>query len=290
MVVVFRRLSWIWVALIVGGCPDFPTSLLPDLNPGWFDGAVDRGPDKQDIAISPDAVSHDAVSPDAVSPDAVSPDTVSPDTVSPPPPILIFNTANWTYHSNYANPGHPQITNSAETTLIPDNCFNAGAALLSTSDPSPPFAVELEFSIYDNDGGSVYSSADGIAFMFGKNRSAYGTPPIGPYRGVIVDGSGYSVHFSIYGTRQVILADGWGTPLKTNSGPQVSSIYTHGQWKKVRVEVRSTSVKVHYDGALIIDHTGTINATTHKAFGFGAGTGAADGRHSIRNVRLLPLI
>jgi hypothetical protein len=77
--------------------------------------------------------------------------------------------------------------------------------------------------------------------------------------------------------------------LKTNSGPQVSSIYTHGQWKAVRVEVRSTSIKVHYDGALIIDHSGTFDVTTHKAFGFGAGTGGADGRHRIRNVRLLPL-
>lgn len=246
-------------------------------------------PDAATDSVPPDAAT-DSVPPDAVA-DSVPPDVVADSTAADqwPSSPLLFDLAGWTYHANGNNvPGHPQVTNTATTTLIPDNCYQAGAAVLSTLDPLPPFAVEFEFSIYDDDGGPVYNSADGIAFMFAKDRGAYGTPPSGSARGVISDGIGYAVHFSIWGTRQVILTDGLGTPLQTNASPTVASVYTDGQWQPVRVEVRSSSVQVLYDGVLIIDQAISVG-TIHRAFGFGAGTGDADGEHRIRNVRLQPL-
>lgn len=202
-----------------------------------------------------------------------------------PANFLVFDDASFDYYSNQN--GDVSASDGTELTLIPDEVTQAGVAVLHTQMMQPPYDVEFEFSIFDDDGqGSPFNSADGMAVMLLDDAGAYEqqSPPDGQGRGVLDDGSGYAVHFAIYGARQAFLDGTDGTAL---DGPDDldPSIYSHGQWRSVRIEVREDRISVYYEDALALEHVGTID-TTHGAIGFGAGTGGADGQHQIRNVRI----
>ena len=206
------------------------------------------------------------------------------------PKNLIYYSAN--------NKGYPKV-NGREMTLIPVNHYSAAQVVFFKSNAPMPFEIEFEYSIYDQDGGSDYGSrwhsADGLVFMFLKNRDAYKykQPPAGVERGVIDDGTGYGVHFAIYGNRTVELKNPagkiLGSSLYYRRKEQLPDVYTHGQWRKVIIRVTESSVMVNYADHPVISWSGKLD-TAFRGIGFGAGTGGANGEHKIRNVKISPLM
>lgn len=189
--------------------------------------------------------------------------------------------------------GYPKI-NRYEITLVPDQKKKAAGVIFLKSKMGVPFEINFDYSIYGDDGGDPWASADGLVFMFCKNSSAYETqkPPTGGNRGFIEDGTGYGVHFAIYGwNRGILLKDGYGDLLKSAFFDRNSArrdIYTHGEWRHVKITVHESSIVVFYEGKPVLRWDYKID-TEHKGIGFGAATGAADGEHKIRNVTVKPV-
>jgi hypothetical protein len=206
-------------------------------------------------------------------------------------PPLAFD-ASWSYHSNPVNLLSPSGSNELE--LIPDGEQSRGAAVLLTDPPEPPFRLTFEYTIFDDDGGTeaehVWSSGDGISIMLLKDPGWYEQPghlpPTSIGRGFALDGTGIGIHFELYGTRQLVIRDGFGTQI---GSPLVvdPSVYPHGVWRSVAVEVSLAQIVVHYEGNEIVTLEGPHDAS-HLGLGFGAGTGAADGSHRVRNVVIEP--
>lgn len=180
------------------------------------------------------------------------------------------------------NPGFPRIVDQELFLLPEDRGSAAGMAFLRTP-VQPPFAVEFEYSIFDDDGGSAWNSGDGLALLFGRRRPARNVSlPTGGARGQVPDGSGYGVHLALYGERQLVLTDGNGQPLKSTSQP---ALYTHGRWSTVRVEVERNAIRVYLDGIQQLEWEGRVD-DTHAGLALAAASGAADGRHAVRNLRI----
>jgi hypothetical protein len=202
-------------------------------------------------------------------------------------PPLVFD-ASWSYYSNPAGQLEPSA--STELELIPDDETSRGAAVLLAGPPEPPFRLTFEYTIFDDDGGNEpgdeWSSGDGIAVMLFKDPAWYeerwNHPPTASGRGFAPDGTGVGIHFEIYGPRQIVVRNGYGSWLAAPV-PADPSVYPHGEWRSVAVDVSLAEIVVHYEGDEIVTIEGPHDAT-HLGLGFGAGTGSADGAHQIRNV------
>lgn len=202
---------------------------------------------------------------------------------------LVFDEA-WSYYSNPADLLDASL--STELELIPDDDHNRGAAVLLTDPPELPFRLTFEYTIFDDDGGhdstQVWSSGDGLVVMVLKDPSWYegrfSLPPTSTGRGFAFDGTGLGVQFEIYGTRRIVGTNGSGTWLTPAVEPRLSA-YPHGEWREVVLDVSEAEVVVHYEGNELFTMAGPHD-TTFLGLGFGAGTGAADGSHRIRNVMI----
>jgi hypothetical protein len=206
---------------------------------------------------------------------------------------LDFNPVQVSSFHNQNAQDYPQWAGDAMV-LLPDNLYGAAAAVFLKTDVAAPFVIEFEYSLFDDDGGTgeIWNSADGLTFMFLKNRAAYEvagvTPPTGGGQGFIRDGTGYGVFFSIYGERRIELRDGDGNILTSSQyfvGATAPHIYTHGQWQPVRIEINRDGVNVDSGGERIFNWNGELS-DTFAGVGFSAATGGADAEHKIRNIRL----
>ncbi len=200
-----------------------------------------------------------------------------------PATCLIFDASTWTYHRTANNPLNVP-TNTSTLTLTPDDLEDAGAAVMSTADFVAPYRVTFQYRTYDDDGGSSFASrfnsADGLALLLRKDRTAYGTPPSGGALGVINDGTGHSVQFKTYDNRGIAVEDEAGTQLFFQAE---NSVYTSGTWRSVSVEVYVDRMVVRYRGDRVFDQAITW-APGFDAIGFSAGTGGADSEHQVRDV------
>lgn len=200
--------------------------------------------------------------------------------------VLAFNTTNFNFYTTDSNMLIP--SNTSEQQLIPDNLLSAGAAVLLKQPMTPPYSIQFDYAIFDDDGQANQSfsnnSADGIVVMLAKDDVPYLStlPPFGEARGFL-PGDGYGVHFSIYQNREMKLIDPAGATLTSDSSNS-ATIYTHGEWRTVKITVRSDSIAVDYEGMTdVLKYDGAITQS-YDHIGFGAGTGGADGEHKIRNV------
>ena len=205
--------------------------------------------------------------------------------------VLAFNDTNFNYYTTANNTLAP--SNNTELELMPDDLLSVGSAVFLKPAMTPPYSIEFEYTIFDDDGESnvpsSFNSADGIVVMLAKDETPYDSidPPFGGARGYH-PGDGYGVHFSIYETRYMSITDGAGDPLAylEDFSPNV---YPHGEWRKVKVTVRGDSIVVDYaDNTGFLTYNGTL-VQTYDRVGIGAGTGGADGQHKIRNVKVCSL-
>lgn len=211
---------------------------------------------------------------------------------------LTFGSTNFLFYQG-GNATLPTISTDGVTnntiTLLEDNVYNASSVAFFRTGVLPPYDVEFEYQTWDNDGGPIWNSADGVVLMLGKSTTPYSngqTPPVGAGRGFILDGTGYGVHFAVYphavtsGQRGIFLQKGDGAVLQSvvNNGT-----YTAGAWAKVRAEVRTDGIKVFFKDQQVLSWTGAVS-TAYNSIGVGAATGAADSRHNIRNLTILPVI
>ena len=170
-----------------------------------------------------------------------------------------------------------------EIILTPEETFNAASVVFLDSKLKTPYEISFEYKIYDDDAGSVWNTADGLSIMIGKDASAYNSQevPAGGKRAFIEDGSGYGVHFELYGSRKASIRSGNGDTLKS---VRKSSIFRNGEWQSVKINVRENNVIVYLNGRRLLSHSGL---TVEEGYlGFGAATGAADGAHHIRNINV----
>jgi hypothetical protein len=199
---------------------------------------------------------------------------------------LSSDPSGWVYFTTN-NPGYPQFIND-EVVLIPDNQYQAAAVALSKEYYSPPYSVEFEYLMFDDDGGVLWNwnSADGVVLMLNKDDRPYtggAALPTGYARAFIKDGTGYGVHFATYGTRSIFLQDGNGAMLAQT---QNYAVYTNGKWAKVHVDVTSSRIKVFFNGVPQLDWSGDF-IETGWSVAIGAATGAADSEHRIRGARVI---
>ncbi len=214
-----------------------------------------------------------------------------------------FTPSTVTLFANAAdrNYGFPRW-DQGELLLVPDTLKNAAAAALLHDDLAPPFIVEFEYSISNSeDPGSGWEGApaDGITFMFLKNRAEYdGVDPKGGSSRGTVGSTGYAIHFQLFGVnmydRALFLQDGSKSNLEPGNNMDAVSrsllsrlpdIYTDGAWRKVRIAVTRDSVDVNYAGFDVLSWKGPLN-TEFKGIGFSAANGGADADHRIRNVKI----
>jgi hypothetical protein len=191
------------------------------------------------------------------------------------------------------NRGYPKFGKKGQVTLTPDNSYGAAGVIWLKKSIELPFKVEFEYSIFDDDGGVDNNSADGIVFMFCKNKNDYKNHPNGGTRGFIKDDTGYGLDLKTYSGEEIRLINGRGDVMKSMSSylfpPSTGQrIYTHGQWKKVSLLITKKGVTVGFAGKTLFHHKMTIDAR-HRGIGFGAATGGSDSAHHLRNIQLLPL-
>ena len=179
---------------------------------------------------------------------------------------------------------YPRLANgNEEITLTPDGVFNAASAVFLDSKLKAPYELRFEYKMEDEDAGSVWNTADGISIMIGKDASAYNSQdvPTGSDRAFIKDGSGYGVHFELYGSRKVSIRDGRGKVLASVQAP---SIFRNGEWRSVKLSVSKTGIGVNLGGRKLLYRSGL--SVGEGYLGFGAATGAADGANHIRKISL----
>lgn len=205
---------------------------------------------------------------------------------------LSFSSSNFWFFQG-GNAPQPTISTDGVTnntiTFLEDNVYNASSVAFFQTGVLPPYDVEFDYQTWDDDGGPIWNSADGVVLMLGKSLTPYAagqSPPIGSGRGFILDGTGYGVHFAVYPSRGISLRNGNGTVLQSVAN---SGTYTAGAWTKVRAEVRTNGIKVFFKGQQVLSWSGAVS-TAHDKIGVGAATGAADSRHMIRNLTILPVI
>lgn len=190
---------------------------------------------------------------------------------------------DFTFYANN-NPGYPKYGTMSEIDLVPDDRGSASAVAFLKERLLPPYSVQFEYYIWDNDGSTtnLTTTGDGIVVMLNKNQAAYGTPPAGGARGFINDGTGYGVNFNLFGTRRVYLTDGSLNQLATADNPLV---YTGGAWVTAKVDVGVSSIAVSINNVLQFTWSGAVNQA-YAGLAFGAATGGADADQRVRNVQI----
>ncbi len=185
------------------------------------------------------------------------------------------------------SPYYPKVSEDlSELTLIPDDAYGAGSVVFYNAKLSAPYKVSFEYLIHDNDGPArpEWNVADGISVIIGKDVSGYihgAEIPTGYKRAVISDGSGYSVHFAVYGPNKSLdIQSGDGNILSTMID---NSVYIDNQWIRVEIEVRKDAIFVKKGGRLVEAKHLHIQ---DGYLGFGAATGGSDGEHKIRNISI----
>ena len=201
-------------------------------------------------------------------------------------------------YSNVANRGFP-LFKSTETVLVQDGRKSAAQALFFKEEYRRPFEVSFEYSIANEAkrGWHDFSTqpADGLVLMLLKDKGPYEYQPIpaGINQAFIRDGSGYGVRFRVFtadGTEERIELERRGRvqrryiPSRNNEPP----VYTAGEWRKVRVRVEQSRIRVFYEGKEVINWPNELDRQ-YGGLGFGAATGGADAEHKIRNVVVNPL-
>lgn len=193
------------------------------------------------------------------------------------------------YRNN--NPGYPKVQ-GAVITLTPDNQYSASGVIWLKKSIPLPYKIHFEYSIYDDDGGSFRgnNSADGLVFMFAKDKRKYTAPPTGGSRGFIKDGTGFGIDLKTWGGRELRLINGHGEVLRSLPQYQIPgspNIYTHGKWQKVAILVTRNGVQVEIAGKLALKHKMTVRGP-FNGLGFGAATGGADSEHRLRKIEVTP--
>lgn len=200
---------------------------------------------------------------------------------------LTFDAATWEY---FTTPNNTLVaSDDTELTLIPDNLTSVGATVFYVDGVQMPYTVSFEYWIFDDDGseiGSIYNSADGIAVAVAKDATSWATadPPDGGWRGIFDDGTGYAIDFAIFENRRISIRDGDGNVVAGPVTP-ATSVYPHGQWRSVSIEVTTAGIEVTYEGGVELTYAAALDET-YDRIAFGAGTGGADGEHRIRNVEI----
>lgn len=198
---------------------------------------------------------------------------------------LLFTTADWTPYDNGAYT--PQLTGGTDVGLIPDNLGYAGAAVVWGGALTPPFVLELDVQIYDDDGVAGPSStntADGLAVQFLKDPDVYATtrPPNGGSLGHVLDGTGYALEVDVYADRNVRLVRGNGNVL----AQRATDTYTGTGFEHVVITVDSNGIEAAF-GTVVLTTPGPLD-TAFEGLVLSAGTGGSDGRHVVSNVVLCP--
>ncbi len=188
--------------------------------------------------------------------------------------------SNFEFYESGATPFCSSIDGEALTLLRDGSTWSASAAVMKQV-IQPPYSIEFETrSLHAADD----NHADGMVVFFQKDKAGYElTPPPRETLGFIPDGSGFGVAFNIY-NNQVSIRDGSFSALETIN----QDAYTAGDWVPIRVDVRSDSITVMFDGSEVLSAT-TAVGTGSGSLGFSAGSGAYSAEFSVRNVNVVPL-
>jgi hypothetical protein len=200
------------------------------------------------------------------------------------PDALPFAEGTWNILDNGA--ARPRVVDDGRTLeLIADEVYSAAAIAWLAGEVRPPYSVELDYATWDDDGGPLYSSGDGIAVLLLDDEAPYARhrPPGGGDRGVIRDGTGYSVQLPIYGDRRVAIHDGNGGVLASRPEP---ATFTGGRFAHLRIDVDHDGIAVSVDGQAPVVWRGAVD-DRFGGLAIAAATGAADGGHAVRDVRLI---
>jgi len=157
---------------------------------------------------------------------------------------------------------------------------------------APPYDVSFQFRITEP---SSYGTADGIVFMFNKEKNEF--PVKGGGMGFEV-GSGYGVEFDTWANYEhaeyspnVSLFH--NTPVHCcdpeQSSPRLAYVdqayIALDQWHDVTIQVRNDGVKVVWNGNPVIDYSGQLDGR-FSGIGFSASTGDAVSTQEIDNVTI----
>lgn len=217
-------------------------------------------------------------------PSAPAPAPADPPLVASDGEALPFDGGAWHLLENGS--ARPRVLDDGRILeLIADEVYGSAALAWWAGDVRPPYTVELDYATWDDDGGPLHSSGDGIAVLLLDDDAPYQRhrPPSGGDRGVIRDGTGYSVQLPIYGERRVAIHDGSGRVLA--SRPDAAA-YTGGRFAHLRIDVDLDGIAVSVDGGAPVVWRGQVD-DRFGGLAIAAATGAADAGHAVRDVRLL---
>ena len=202
----------------------------------------------------------------------------------------------WDYVGTVANvdtgakyPGSAYLDATNGCLVLTSNSDHQAGVIWLKQDIRAPCVVEFRY------GAGGGSGADGLVFMFYKNRN-YEPCDGGGLAFVTLPGptavAGYGIEFDNYDNGNQYGGDPSGNHialLKDRVGDHLANRYDtrteDNQWHTASVEIGTSSVSVRVDGELVIDWQGTIDRT-YGGFGFGASTASFNNWHVIDNVRV----
>lgn len=172
--------------------------------------------------------------------------------------------------------------------MIPDEVYAAGSVIWFDQSYQDNFTISFEYLVYDNDAPGYYpnyNSADGVSLILFKDKRSYEgvTVPNGGLRGFIQDGAGIGVHFNIYEQPRIQIKNGAGDVLAEQEN---NAVYTAGKWAEVSVHVEGNTIFCYFNGNEVLAGEFQSMNREYAGFGIGAGTGASDALHSVKNVRI----
>ena len=182
--------------------------------------------------------------------------------------------------------------------LTPDGISEMASAVFLRSSMQPPFTIRFDYLMRNKTGPYPNGHwqdwpADGLVLMLFKDSTAYRKQiPYGNSRGFILDNTGYGLHFATFNQNDILLMDGAGNLIYSVQDAQRSGInppvFTDGnEWRHVQVQVSKDQISVQYACGRSFTWRGTLDLQ-FQGIGFAAGTGGANARHLIRNVRIDP--
>lgn len=204
------------------------------------------------------------------------------------PTCLTFDELTWRYFASGVGSFGP--SNNAQLLLIPDNRLGAAVAALTTAEFFPPYRISLAFSAFDDDFGDLTDrgTGDGFGFSFAKDPTSYDgvTVPGGGARGVVDNGTGFSVEIDTFGSDA-------GIKFNNGTGGTIASVvrsdvYRDGAFVPLVIDVTGDRVLVTFDDTLVIDAAADTFAASFGALGVSAGTGIADSEQIVRDFCVEP--